>query len=445
MILLSALAFGGGLVCEIGALDRWRQESLQCPSCMETALDELLATDPACPEAALARAALHHSNGELKEALAVLRTADPLDSRVVVALAVASHQAGEDASSLLARARVRRPNDPLLIRYEASRLPLAKRARFLEKASARIPYDESLTVDLIDAYTDAGRPAAAMKLGRATLLVHESEAIRDRVAELLAYVPVEADEAFIHIADDDLEEIVVYSVGSARRRLEERLRAMGYGEGKRTGGGTRYHPGRGILPWVELGEDGTVTVQRSGVVPRKPVPGVLSFDRLGARNTGGGLSTLPPIQANNTPLEQQVPGPPTLGVVFNGFASKRKLSNGRDRVLTELQPSILAWRRALAEQTFSRAVEKRLPIALDALWTRGEPLSGEVLLTTWREKRAVLIDFWATRTCSPEGQRSRELVRNFLRNTVAESHPVTEDELIRSPKGCGETLAEALQ
>jgi hypothetical protein len=412
---------------------------------METALDELLATDPRCPEAALARAALHHARGENAEALAVLRRADTHDSRVVVALAVASHHAGEDASELLARARVRRPDDPLLIRYEASRLPLAERAATLEAAAARVPFDEGLIVDLIDAQTDAGRPSAALATARAAMRDHPTDSIRDRVGELLAVVPVEADEAYVHISDDDLEEVVVFSVASARRRLEAKLKALGYGEGKRTAGGTRYRPTRGILPWVELRDDGLVTVQKSGVVPRKPVPGVLSFDRLGLANTGAGLTTQGPIDAPNRPLEERMPGIPTLQTVFNGYASRRKLSNGRDRVLSEIQPALIAWRRALAEQRFSRAIEARLPGQLDALWTRGEPLEGGAILASPRERRWALITFWASRTCSPEGQRAREIVRGFLRNTVAESEAVTEDELVRAPTACGETLREALQ
>ncbi|MCA9573328.1 MAG: hypothetical protein KC656_36075, partial [Myxococcales bacterium] len=123
LLLLSALA--ADTPCTPASLEAWRQESLACPSCMEAALDVRIAEDPTCTEAHLARAALHHARGQMDQALSVLERADPQDVRVRVALALATHVAGLDATARLDAALADRPDDPVLVRARASTLPLA--------------------------------------------------------------------------------------------------------------------------------------------------------------------------------------------------------------------------------------------------------------------------------------------------------------------------------
>lgn len=423
--------------CPSDVLDQWIGRILSCGRCMEAEIDAVLREQPACTEASLARAALHHQVGEDDAALAVLQAADPEDARVAVALAVAAHHAGVPDEGALQRARRLDPRDPLLIRLEARALPASERADRLLEAHATV-VDRDLTLELLEALVAAGRPGRALEIGRLAQTGRADPLLDAAVAELVAQVPVGVDDAFVHIADDDLEEIVVYSVAAARRRLEARLKELGYGEGRSKPGGTRYTPERPMMPWVQLNDDGTFAVQKSGPITRRAADGLLGLGRSGPALTVPDTTRLP-----NTPLEQQPSQVPMVSVRVDNLVSRRKLSNARDRVLRDIQPQLLAWRRALAEERFTQSVEARVPRALRALWEEGHALDHGPAQVSHAERRRALLTFWQTRSCAAEGERVRQLVEDFVLRVVQESpHRATEAEL--SVQACGVRLTDRL-
>jgi hypothetical protein len=129
------------------------------------------------------------------------------------------------------------------------------------------------------------------------------------------------------------------------------------------------------------------------------------------------------------------------------FGDFRKAKNRRGDIVRGIHPEVFAWREALAAEAMGRRYAA-LPEQLALLWVAGVPLAEEgPLLPSPEERRAALLDFWATRTCTPEGRRVRALTEDFLVEVVqGGAWPVTPAEAAaataRTP--CGGRLEAAL-
>lgn len=342
---------------------------------------------PGCDAVWMARAGLLHALGRRSEALAALRRAEQvaLGPEAQRALALALHGAGEGGDTLASAAAS--TADPLLLRLAAGELPLSERVDALLAAVEQHPTEIPLLLEAITTLRDAGRPREAVERGRAWLEVVESP----ELAALVGGVerPFLIDDtrriqrpAEYRTLDDGTEEVVVYSPALARRALEERLAALGYTEGKEVNGGTRYRSERPVSPWVEIRDDGTVEVQKSGKIKPAKLP--------------DGRTMIPSI-------------------------SEKKLRPDRIRVMEAIAYEMSVWQQARTLQTFQQTLDERLPVQLTALWEAGEPLFGEGVLATQAERRDAMVAYWSGRACNQEGQAARTVVERFLRNVVQES------------------------
>lgn len=119
----------------------------------------------------------------------------------------------------------------------------------------------------------------------------------------------------------------------------------------------------------------------------------------------------------------------TVGASFSLPAGEaRKVRALQGEVYDAVKPQVDDLRNKLAMRSFSAKVSE-LPERLDALWERGESLDGGSTVTDPAKKRAQVLDYWSTRTDTPEGRTISRTVEIWLRQTVMDSaDPVTPEE-----------------
>jgi hypothetical protein len=177
----------------------------------------------------------------------------------------------------------------------------------------------------------------------------------------------------------DYEEIVVTAERESVIRLREMtalLRERGYSEPEVRADGTVYFAqGDGDHPWISLRPDG-------------------SFDVGEARFT-------------------------------------RKFRQSRMSLFDDMTAPMMAWRDALCREAVEDRLISEVPAQLDAIWREGLARSGDGRLHSPEARRAELLEWWVTRTCTPEGDRVREVIAHYLLTEVqASPWPVTEEELV---------------
>ncbi len=115
-------------------------------------------------------------------------------------------------------------------------------------------------------------------------------------------------------------------------------------------------------------------------------------------------------------------------VRFYALPSGDVLAGVRQRVLETVDDEIVSY-QAILRETRLRETLYALPDQLDRLWTTGEAPDGTAKLATPEERRAWVLEYWATRAETPEGYAVCGAVEKWLRATVMDSEsPVTEAE-----------------
>jgi hypothetical protein len=197
-------------------------------------------------------------------------------------------------------------------------------------------------------------------------------------------------------ADEATEEIVVVAEDSDARlaRIVERLSELGYGEPVKRRNGRLHFPHQGLhRPWVTLHPDGRVDVQEDGRVLVKKYPWL-----------------------EDSPMEWRI-------------ISKRKLKERRARVLEAIRGEVAEWRDMLCQEGLEERLLTEIPSVLDGIWHDGIGRGGSSLPTPAARRRE-LLEWWATRTCTPEGEAVRTVIARYLATEVQTSEwPVTPDEL----------------
>ncbi len=131
------------------------------------------------------------------------------------------------------------------------------------------------------------------------------------------------------------------------------------------------------------------------------------------------------IPNGRSPFADAGPSETTSGQF--GMVERGKQRAVQETLRAAIEPQVAAWREAIASRATAEALaalEKRL---VD-LWVDGIGLGRESLPTSV-ERRAALLDYWATRTDTPEGRAAMRIVEAFLRSRVQPSgEPVTEAE-----------------
>lgn len=381
------------------ALRETVRRSLTEPAAMLPELNRLALAHPACDAVWMARAGAQHAMGDDASAVVSLRRAAEVATgrEATRALAVALHRQGE-GGTVLVRAAAASVEDPLLQILAARERPLSERAGALRDALEHHPGDADLARELVLTLESSGRPQEAVATGRALLQRiddAELQALVDRIEApfVVADTRRPTHPAEMRTLQDGTTEITVYSSGGAKRRLIERLGALGYTAEREVKGGVRYRSATPARPYVDLFDDGRVEIQEAGKVA---------------------------VERSMYP-EGQNPIP---------FISRRKLQPDRERLMEAIWLEVTAWRQARELEAFQRHVTTELPAQLTRLWEEGVPLYGGPTLATQIERRDALVDHWATRACSGDGDVVRSAVEAFLRYEVQESAvPLTADQV----------------
>ena len=360
-----------------------------------------------CPAALSLRAALHGERGAPEDAVRDLRLATSLapDDAAL---------AGDLGRALLA---VDRPEDarPWLEREAAARpwAPPLDLADALHRLG-----DDPAALAVLDDPRFADVPSVI--LARAELVPRRADAVallaaaarRTRNPRIVARArDLDPDldlspegPPLPPLGPDVAEEVVVTARKASDLRLEElvgRLREIGYGAPIERANGELHFRAQGVdRPWITLRPDGQLDVQRAGYVPlRDPV----SIDEV----------------LGHTVVRFTVP-----------VISERKLAQPRGRLMDAIVDDVRAWREALCAEGFEERLLAEIPATLDRVWHDGIPIDGEEVLETPAERRAAILDWWVTRTCTPEGEQVRALVVRYLDHEVQPSAwPVTDAEI----------------
>lgn len=219
------------------------------------------------------------------------------------------------------------------------------------------------------------------------------------------------------------EQITVYGEREVQRRRNElarELKRLGYHEGRHHDGRTVYRPETPWFPEVVVFDDGFVVMRRSPPTFGMP-PGVSKWWDLAC------------------------PLVPHMCIHLGGqLVSPRKLSQVKGKVLAGMRPALHAWQEAIVAHAIDERVNGELPGLLDAVWHSGVPIEpDDPPLTTPAARRAAILDYWVTRTCTPAGAKVRSAVAEYLENEVQSSQfPVTAAELaqVNARDPCGDPL-----
>ncbi len=387
----------------------------------KTSGDALVRDYPGCGMSWIARAAERRIAGDIHGALADLSEAAdrmPEDPNAAIPYGLALLNAGKpsEARRWLQTASRTRPWDSSLVLREAEAAlaegkPSEARG-LLEAAWRRTQHNARIAVALSELIDDRGE-AFELLIRAVTEIPYDEELVErtrvvaislDREQELdnileprISLRRMQVPNSEPEITAD--EEITVFGKSESdrlRELLDEELQQYGYGAGVVGDDRTRY-PARNGHPALTVYHDGRLDIQKSGFIPR--------------------------------PVDVDV----KTGIEVSGtipFLNKRKMAPRRQAVLEVMKPHLSAWRQALGTEKTLERVASTLTDDLDALWYEGTPLSGEDELVSRPQRRAAILDHWATRTCDEIGASVREILRKYLLYEVnASEFPVTGAEL----------------
>lgn len=112
-------------------------------------------------------------------------------------------------------------------------------------------------------------------------------------------------------------------------------------------------------------------------------------------------------------------------VVLEGGAMKHAGLRKRTEVVEGIEPEMRAWRVAIQVLALEHRLWEELPAELDAIW--------HDTTTAPHVRRAAVLAYWTSRTCTPEGQAVRDAIRTYIVEEVQTSAwPVTDAEAQRA-------------
>jgi len=264
-----------------------------------------------------------------------------------------------------------------------------------------------------DAPTDEAAEATAAEATAAEATAAEATAAEATAAEAtVAPFDAPASEAAPPADEPPGEEITVYGEAEVKRTraaLEALIVDQGYQEGKQRDGKTIFRPEIPWKPTVVVYDEGFMELKRSPV--RWMHPG--KQDR-----PLNNLWCLPPF----TPMCVRIGGQ---------VVAESKLTPQKSKVLDEVHEQSEAWRQAIVDQATWTRVNEEVPTLVQATWDQGQPLEGDgPPLEDQAARRRALLDFWASRSDTREGDMVAQVVADFVVEEVQSSRwPVTAEEL----------------
>ncbi|HHO52810.1 MAG TPA: hypothetical protein ENK18_18525 [Deltaproteobacteria bacterium] len=215
---------------------------------------------------------------------------------------------------------------------------------------------------------------------------------------------------------DPVLEITVWgrlAIDRAEDDIVNTLEEMGY-SARRRGDDIVFRPPRGWMG-AAIFSDGQLTFRRA-VAGLQPLPTELY--------TTDPRRTTSLTSPNGQPMEPSVGAGPSLWFL----PARRKLKPHQSAVLEAVHEPLVHYRAVVARTELEEQISA-LPDRLDALWSEGTPLSGSTILETYEERRAHVLDYWASRALTPQGDRVCRAVEAWLEAVVQHSdHPLTDAE-----------------
>lgn len=257
---------------------------------------------------------------------------------------------------------------------------------------------------------------------------------------------LETDGVEATINEEGVYEITVYgpdAIREARKAMVERMGDIGWEQVRSRNGDLVF---RGPSSWM-----GKAILDRDGYLTFS-VPAV-AFQS--AQTEGSDVATQ--SETDQSQLAKQSSGgdyqglsrDPGSGVgagaSFSLFPGKKKTSAVQEQVLDAVQPELDAYRSAIQDTAFREQLA-RLPDRLDALWWDGTPLEPSAApLESFEERRAAVLEYWATRADTPQGRDVCRDVEAWVREVMMNSeHPMTAEEQARANTLAQETHGRTL-
>ena len=233
------------------------------------------------------------------------------------------------------------------------------------------------------------------------------------------------------------EEVVVYgqlAIDKARDALVREMERLGWraidkGDGVITFrtpaaflGRATFDPGLGTLDFRRPAAGVTLAPTDAPAAPTTPDPGGMPYASTGY--SGAGLWLLPATFVGTY-----------LSMLLWLLPAKHKVDPVWHAVRDATDDELAAY-RAVVFETNVRARLDRLPSDLDALWDRGVALDGAPGAVPEDQRLAAILDHWASRTATPEGDRVMAAIEAWLHARVeAIPEPLAEAAEAKRPDG----------
>lgn len=224
-------------------------------------------------------------------------------------------------------------------------------------------------------------------------------------------------------------ELIIYGERElARKRgiLDTQLREQGYNTVKKKDGRTVYRPDIAWKPSVIIYDEGYMIVRRSPVRFEPWVRGK-------KENKLRYLSCIPPFIV--------------LCVRSGWLVNERRLAHSKEDVIETSMPSFEAWQEQIIAQATQNRLQNEVPLQLDSLWLDGRSLvDSEQIFESITDRKSELLQFWESRTCTPEGEQVRILIEDYILYEIQNSeYAFSKTELAELPQNaCEINLAERL-
>jgi len=211
------------------------------------------------------------------------------------------------------------------------------------------------------------------------------------------------------------EEIIVHGemeIARKRARVIQNLKHLGYEEATRRNGRSVYRPKVAYKPTVVIDDDAWMHIKRSPI--RVDPPGRKD-------NKLRYLWCIPPFTITAACIQ-----------VGGQVIGQRKLESHKEDVTRATSFEMREWRTAVIAVAMDKRIGEEIPDMLDQVWDNGQPeKSHDPILTEYSDRRKVILDFWASRSCVQEGQAVRELTADFIAEIIQTSaHPAPAEELV---------------
>jgi hypothetical protein len=210
------------------------------------------------------------------------------------------------------------------------------------------------------------------------------------------------------------EEIIVHGdmeIARKRARVIQNLKHLGYEEAARRNGRSIYRPKVPYKPTVVVDDDAWMHVKRSPI--RVDPPGRKD-------NALRYLWCIPPFTITAACVQ-----------VGGQVIGRRKLEGMKEEVARATSYEMSQWRTAVIALAMDKRIGEEIPDMLDRVWELGQTDTlDDPVLDEHSARRQVILNFWASRSCIPEGEEVRVLTADFITEIIQTSeHPATQSEL----------------